>query len=373
MPPTASSAHPDPVNAARELLEDAWYPARGQPLAERQSAFRRVMGERRLNVAHWPEVHGGLGFPPKARYVLERELAAAGAPGPDPLQVDALGPLLIEYREDERQHELLADIRDGTTRFAVHSSALGGHGRLPSAVRAVKGNAPPQAHGILLAGGVIAVHGACQADGVLLCADVEDGGPTLAMAALEGAEAYAGGFADPDLLSTGGLEAHAIGPVGAGRSLTEFIEERLGLAPVCLAVRTSAVVARVRNRMNEEGLSDADLADALEGLEVELMGLVMLEERAVMQRSPGLARAARLRIGAARSELARIVNAGLGYHAMPVFDPATMGNEGRLGPDLCQDAIADLFRYVAVLDGVAARDRLGGLVTGGTTPSHRGG
>jgi alkylation response protein AidB-like acyl-CoA dehydrogenase len=105
----------------RELLQRA-LPAniRAAGEAERmdlgkddQRRWHKILRGEGLACAGWPIEHGGPGLNDAERYVLERELALAGAPRPMIYGVTMLGPALIAHGSAEQKARFLPPILEG--------------------------------------------------------------------------------------------------------------------------------------------------------------------------------------------------------------------------------------------------------------------
>lgn len=69
-----------------------------------------------LLVPHWPVEHGGLGGNSWDHFILGEELWAAGEPrGPQYMNVNWIGPVLMRYGTPEQQAEFLPPMREGTS------------------------------------------------------------------------------------------------------------------------------------------------------------------------------------------------------------------------------------------------------------------
>ncbi|MCU4655000.1 acyl-CoA dehydrogenase family protein [Roseibacterium sp. SDUM158016] len=80
---------------------------------EDQRAWHKALRGAGLACASWPPEHGGPGLGHAERFVLERELALAGAPRPMIYGVTMLGPALIAHGKREQQERFLPPILEG--------------------------------------------------------------------------------------------------------------------------------------------------------------------------------------------------------------------------------------------------------------------
>lgn len=80
---------------------------------EDQRRWHRILRAEGLACPGWPQEHGGPGLGDVECYVLERELALAGAPRPMIYGVSMLGPALIRHATPEQQRRFLPGILDG--------------------------------------------------------------------------------------------------------------------------------------------------------------------------------------------------------------------------------------------------------------------
>lgn len=80
---------------------------------EDQRRWHKILRAEGLACAGWPESAGGPGLSDPERFVLERELALAGAPRPMLYGVSMLGPALIAHGSPEQQARFLPPILEG--------------------------------------------------------------------------------------------------------------------------------------------------------------------------------------------------------------------------------------------------------------------
>jgi alkylation response protein AidB-like acyl-CoA dehydrogenase len=80
-----------------------------------QRRWHKIMRAQGLACASWPAGHGGPGLDDVELYILERELALAGAPRPMIYGVTMLGPALIAHGTPEQKERFLPGILEGDT------------------------------------------------------------------------------------------------------------------------------------------------------------------------------------------------------------------------------------------------------------------
>lgn len=78
-----------------------------------QRRWHKILHAERLACSGWTESHGGPGLSDGERYVLEREMALAGAPRPMIYGVTMLGPALIAHGSPDQQARFLPPILEG--------------------------------------------------------------------------------------------------------------------------------------------------------------------------------------------------------------------------------------------------------------------
>jgi alkylation response protein AidB-like acyl-CoA dehydrogenase len=106
--------------ALDELLPDDWdtrYAPQGYGSADQIDFSREFcpqLAERRLLTPHWPEAWGGDGAEPWAQFILAEEMKWRGEPrGPQYMNVNWLGPVLMKYGTPEQRAEHLPKIAKG--------------------------------------------------------------------------------------------------------------------------------------------------------------------------------------------------------------------------------------------------------------------
>ncbi len=117
------------------LPERVWEFDRKSGEAEKESAARdwaSALDARGWVAPHWPEEYGGAGLSPMEQFILNQELAEAGAPGVGGSGVAMLGPTLIMHGTDEQKAKYLAPILAGETTWAQGYSEPGSGSDLAS-------------------------------------------------------------------------------------------------------------------------------------------------------------------------------------------------------------------------------------------------
>jgi alkylation response protein AidB-like acyl-CoA dehydrogenase len=80
-----------------------------------QRRWHKIMRTEGLACPSWPAAEGGAGLDDVELYILEREIALAGAPRPMIYGVTMLGPALIEHGTPEQKQRFLPGILEGDT------------------------------------------------------------------------------------------------------------------------------------------------------------------------------------------------------------------------------------------------------------------
>src|SRR5690606_15726953 len=75
--------------------------------------WHRILYDRGWVAPHWPKEHGGPGFDATHRFILSEELELAGAPLLSPFGLSMVGPLLIQFGNDEQKARFLPKILSG--------------------------------------------------------------------------------------------------------------------------------------------------------------------------------------------------------------------------------------------------------------------
>jgi len=96
------------------------------------SDWHHALNERGWVAPHWPKEYGGAGLTPMEQFVLNQELARAGAPGVGGSGVSLLGPTLILHGTDEQRAKYLPPILAGEVVWAQGYSEPGSGSDLAS-------------------------------------------------------------------------------------------------------------------------------------------------------------------------------------------------------------------------------------------------
>jgi len=115
--------------------ERIWEFDRKSPDAEsRQAAvdWHAALNERRWVAPHWPVEYGGAGLSPMEQFILNQELARAGAPPVGGSGVGMLGPTLIVHGSDAQRKKYLPPILAGEVTWAQGYSEPGSGSDLAS-------------------------------------------------------------------------------------------------------------------------------------------------------------------------------------------------------------------------------------------------
>ncbi|WP_262696246.1 acyl-CoA dehydrogenase family protein [Kordiimonas aquimaris] len=113
----AQSAFRDEVRAFLEanLPEDIRETQRsGAHLSEDQyRRWHKILGDKGWSTPLWPREHGGTGWSPVEYAIFDEECHLMGAPRVLPFSVSMLGPVLINFGNDEQRERFLPGIRSG--------------------------------------------------------------------------------------------------------------------------------------------------------------------------------------------------------------------------------------------------------------------
>ena len=322
------------------------------------------MDHRGWSVPHWPLEHGGRDWSIEERYLLDRTLAQAGVPGLDPFLVDLMGPLIIEAGSALMQAEYLPHIRTGRASWCslLETDSLPVSGR--------------RGESLELAEQSLLIRGAADAERLVVLVDPDGRSPTLGLVDIQAMQIFRGLPMDPDRLDVRDAVVETIGAQGEGRRLLDRGMRRAERVPRSRVARVRGNLDRLEASVRE--LGDESLDARLSQFEIDLLGLDVLEQRtltgsttmAASHADAGQA-AIRVRLRELKWEMSLAAADALGYYALPAFDSNLMSNEGRPGPDVGWDAIAELFGYVGSLEDMTDRDRIaaGAFGTGvGTSP-----
>ena len=121
--------------AAGELPERVWENDRkAADPARRQAAldWHAALGERGWVAPHWPKEYGGAGLSSMEQFILNQELARAGAPTVGGSGVSLLGPALLVHGTEDQRRRYLPPILAGETTWAQGYSEPGSGSDLAS-------------------------------------------------------------------------------------------------------------------------------------------------------------------------------------------------------------------------------------------------
>jgi len=118
--------HTDPVNESfreevRAFLREhlppdmAWRGQQGYLAgADDSQRWTKILHETRgWSVPHWPVEYGGTGWTAAQRYIFEEECYLAGAPAQNQAGVALVGPVIIEFGNEEQKRRFLPPIQRG--------------------------------------------------------------------------------------------------------------------------------------------------------------------------------------------------------------------------------------------------------------------
>jgi hypothetical protein len=325
-------------------------------------SFLEALQERGWSAPLWPRRWGGGDFSVAEAFVIDRTLTRAGAPVPDPLTVDLLGPLLMARASETDCQRWLPDMAMGAVRWCGHGSLFGG---LPLTGRLENGKFLASESRIRAANAVGA-----QA----LVAMATDGqAAALVMTALDSTMVVPGLPLDPDLLLLEGCVFEVLASatdLAALRADISRIQHEPAAAGRSWSGRLRYLLARLKDEDAGNDPETSALEIAVTGLEVTEMRVLAAESDPEVDsagdpepQALGLALAVRgAELGRA---LAEKIIASLGYYALPAPDPSRQHNEVPLRALAAQDAVAELIRYLEA-DVVGYRDRLSRFVVQGT-------
>ena len=75
--------------------------------------WHRILAQKGWAAPHWPVEHGGPGLDPTQRFIMGEELVMAGAPDLSPFGLRMVGPLIIQYGNEEQKQRFLPKILSG--------------------------------------------------------------------------------------------------------------------------------------------------------------------------------------------------------------------------------------------------------------------
>jgi len=73
-------------------------------------SWQKILHQQGWMAPHWPVEHGGPGWSPVKRYLLEEELALGGSPRVAPFGVNMVGPVIIAFGSDRQKRHYLPRI-----------------------------------------------------------------------------------------------------------------------------------------------------------------------------------------------------------------------------------------------------------------------
>ena len=94
--------------------------------------WQRALDDRGWLVPHWPVAAGGLGWSPLQRFILDQELARAGAPVLPGMGLKLVGPVLYTFGTEAQKARWLPPLRRGTEFWAQGFSEPGSGSDLAS-------------------------------------------------------------------------------------------------------------------------------------------------------------------------------------------------------------------------------------------------
>jgi len=121
--------------AAGEVEQRAWEFDRKSPDSEVRRAaeeWREALGEHGWVAPHWPKEYGGAGLSSMEQFILNQEIARAGAPTVGGSGVSLLGPTLIVHGTETQRKRYLPAILAGETAWAQGYSEPGAGSDLAS-------------------------------------------------------------------------------------------------------------------------------------------------------------------------------------------------------------------------------------------------
>ncbi|OAI42774.1 hypothetical protein AYO38_02935 [bacterium SCGC AG-212-C10] len=145
--------------------ERAWeFDRKSDDPTVRQAAqdWHAALNERGWVAPHWPKEYGGAGLSAMEQFVLNQEIARAGAPGVGGSGLAMLGPTLILHGTDEQRRKYLPPILAGETTWAQGYSEPGAG----SDLAALQTRAVRDGDDFVLNGQKIWTSGAHTADGI---------------------------------------------------------------------------------------------------------------------------------------------------------------------------------------------------------------
>jgi acyl-CoA dehydrogenase len=88
--------------------------AHGIPASHEETRqWHRLLHDKGWAAPHWPQEHGGTGWDVTRRFLFQEEMVRANAPRLSPFGLGMVGPLLIQYGDDEQKRRFLPPILSG--------------------------------------------------------------------------------------------------------------------------------------------------------------------------------------------------------------------------------------------------------------------
>ncbi|MFV2089094.1 MAG: acyl-CoA dehydrogenase family protein [Pseudomonadales bacterium] len=347
----------------RTFIQRHW---RNQGLAPQRRAsaeFMSALVKQGWSVPDWPVAEGGTGWTHGQRYLFERELALADAPALDFFAANVLGTLLLDAGTSAQRDLHLPLIRENRARWCVHPSIWGA---APLIACDPTGNASE----IRFENCAIGCDGAAGAHWLAALVAIEPDQSSLVLIPLDRTEVQAGLPPDRDQIIFDDLvltAASILGREGAGQMLVEAALARARSLPWARIPRCRSALQRVMvlvaDHPDLDQASRGSFKTRLAALEIELLGLDILEQRIAVAAGELSAEAIMVRIKSRElsTEIFTLMIEVLGYYALPDPDPLNLDNEGPIGGRYSQGAIEELFRYVGGLETMTERDQIAAL------------
>ncbi len=76
--------------------------------------WHQVLAKKGWAAPNWPKKHGGPGWDATRRFIFSEELELSGTPRLSPFGISMVGPLIIQFGNEEQQKRFLPDILGGT-------------------------------------------------------------------------------------------------------------------------------------------------------------------------------------------------------------------------------------------------------------------
>ncbi|HTE85660.1 MAG TPA: acyl-CoA dehydrogenase family protein [Dehalococcoidia bacterium] len=159
-----------------EVEQRAWEFDRKSPDPETRRAaadWHRALSEHAWVAPHWPTEYGGAGLGPMEQFILNQEIARAGAPTVGGSGVSLLGPTLIVHGSEGQRQKYLPSILAGETAWAQGYSEPGSGSDLAS----LQTRAERDGDDFVINGQKIWTSGAHTADAMFLLARTDPDAP----------------------------------------------------------------------------------------------------------------------------------------------------------------------------------------------------